>query len=103
LLEYGVPSLTLQLLLENAVKHNVISPARPLLIEIFSFAPATVSDAAWVTVRNNVQRKIQPVVSHQLGLNNIILKFTLLNQPQVSISDADGYFTVRFPLFKMTE
>ncbi|WP_128543046.1 sensor histidine kinase [Larkinella soli] len=95
--EHRLPSLTLQLLIENAVKHNVISTSRPLTIELITEGgPA--GGPPRLTVRNNLQRREQAVASSRMGLNNILSKFQLLNQADVSITDADGFFTVSLPL-----
>jgi two-component system, LytTR family, sensor kinase len=47
----GIPPLTLQMLVENAIKHNIVSSQKPLTIEI------TLSDTGMLSVRNNLQRK----------------------------------------------
>ncbi|GAB3168275.1 histidine kinase [Telluribacter humicola] len=97
-LDYLLPSLTLQLLLENAVKHNVISPRRPLIIEFTTHH--VVGEMMQMQVSNNLQRKVQTVASSQMGLNNIMTKFRLLNQPDIAVTDSDGFFTIIFPLIK---
>lgn len=101
LLDYLLPSLTLQLLLENAVKHNVISASQPLFIHIGAQIHRLPSGGeARLVVRNNLQRKIQAVASNRMGLNNIMSKLKLLNQREVTITEEDGCFTVVLPLFK---
>lgn len=98
-LHYRLPSLTLQLLLENAVKHNVVSQAKPLTISLRTERhPET--GIVFLTVQNNLQRKTQAVASSKMGLNNILSKFRLLNQQEVVITDKDNRFTVTFPLLK---
>lgn len=99
LLEHRLPSLTLQLLLENAVKHNVIAAATPLAISI-STKPGGPSEAGRLVVCNNLQRKVQPVASSRMGLNNIITKLRLLNQAEAVITEDEDAFTVTLPLFK---
>ena len=94
-----LPSLTLQLLLENAVKHNVVSTAKPLTISLRTQKGDT-NGAVFLTVQNNLQRKTQAVVSHKMGLNNILSKFRLLNEEDVLITDKDDCFTVTLPLLK---
>ncbi len=92
---HRLPPLTLQLLVENAVKHNVVSASRPLRICIES------NGAARITVRNNLQRK-QPgrVESDRKGLLNIATKYRLLNQPEVQIGETDTEFEVQVPLIR---
>ena len=53
-LKYQLPVLTLQVLVENAVKHNTILADKPLQIEICG------SDSNWLSVKNNLQKKTSP-------------------------------------------
>ncbi len=94
LLTRQLPPLTLQLLVENAVKHNVVRVSKPLRIEIASL------DDGRLRVRNNLQRKNTPVASNRVGLANIAAKYRLLAGCDVEIEDSDGYFTVRVPLLE---
>ena len=98
-LDYLLPSLTLQLLLENAVKHNVISNTKPLVITI-KIEMGKDGEEVFLLVQNNLQRKAQAVVSNQMGLSNILSKFKLLNREDVLITDRDNFFTVMLPLIK---
>ncbi|MFN8347331.1 MAG: histidine kinase [Spirosomataceae bacterium] len=88
---FQLPPLTLQVLIENAVKHNSILPGQPLVIVISA-------DDRQLTVRNNIQRKTVKVVSNQVGLANIAAKYRLLEHGAVDIIDDNRYFTVRLPL-----
>jgi LytS/YehU family sensor histidine kinase len=94
LLAHTLPPLTLQLLVENAVKHNVVRVSKPLRIEISSL------DDGRLLVRNNLQRKNTPVASNRVGLANIAAKYRLLAQRDIEIEDSDGYFSVRVPLLE---
>jgi sensor histidine kinase YesM len=91
-LDLLIPPFTLQLLLENCIKHNVVSTTRPLKVEIFS-------EGDWLVVRNNVQPK-RAVVEHssQTGLSNIDKRFSLLMQDSIIVEKDLVYFTVRLPL-----
>lgn len=71
---YLLPSLTLQMLVENAVKHNVLSKNKPLVIDIFTTAGNK------LVVSNNLQLRTIKVPSNKIGLGNIKTKYELLNQ-----------------------
>jgi sensor histidine kinase YesM len=87
-----LPPLTLQMLVENAAKHNVLQASKPLTLEIF-----TTPDGC-VVVRNNIQRKTTRVLSNQVGLTNITAKYQLLSQRDVLVHDDGVQFTVTIPL-----
>lgn len=89
--DYLIPPLTLQILVENAVKHNVVSPARPLHIQLL------MKDNALCVV-NNRQVKTIPVPSNGMGLTNIAAKYKLLNQPEMIIMPEEKQFSVQIPL-----
>lgn len=93
---YGssIPPLTLQILVENAVKHNIVSVSKPLQITI-----AACEDDL-ICVSNNLQKKTLNVVSNGMGLTNIAAKYKLLNKPAIVIDDQSGYFRVTLPLIK---
>lgn len=91
---YFLPPLTLQLLVENAVKHNVVDKEHPLLIRINSLP----DDA--LVISNNLQRKIARLPSSQIGLTNIATRYSLLNSPAVVIAESGDEFRVQIPLLK---
>lgn len=86
-----LPPLTLQLLVENAVKHNIVSKSQPLSIEI-------ISSPDHVIVKNNLQRKNLKVESNKVGLSNIAEKYRLINKSSINIIEDDNYFAVKVPL-----
>jgi len=85
--------LTLQMLVENAVKHNIISTARPLELEIF------LEHGDYLVVRNNIQRKIKPELGTHFGLQSLIKRYQLLGERPVSVTDDGQKFTVKVPLY----
>ncbi|MVM28544.1 hypothetical protein GO755_00770 [Spirosoma sp. HMF4905] len=87
-----LPPLTLQLLVENAVKHNIVMAGRPLLIEIDT------TQTGQLRVRNNLQRKNVVVISNGIGLSNISAKYQMLTPNGISIQENNGHFTVLLPL-----
>ncbi|OZI07961.1 hypothetical protein BWI93_11920 [Siphonobacter sp. BAB-5385] len=95
-LNYTLPPLTLQLLVENAVKHNVVRASQPLTIDISTAFTRPSEVQLWV--RNNVQRKNKAVVSNGVGLNNITAKYRMLTQSDIVIREEADSFTVVLPL-----
>lgn len=89
---YLLPSLSLQLLVENVVKHNVLSKNMPLIIDIFTTAGNK------LVVNNNLQRRTVKAPSNKVGLDNIKAKYELLKQPGFQIIEDEKNFTVVLPL-----
>jgi two-component system, LytTR family, sensor kinase len=90
--DYLLPSLSLQLLVENVVKHNVLYKNNPLMIEIFT----TVGNK--LVVNNNLQRRAVKAQSNKVGLENIKAKYALLKQPGFQVMEDERSFTVILPL-----
>lgn len=93
-LNYLLPPLTLQMLVENAVKHNILLEETPLLIRL------SVNENDQLVVINNLQKKTLGIISNKIGLNNIKAKYHLLNQPEVYIEETPHHFMVAIPLIK---
>lgn len=83
--------LSLQMLIENAVKHNILSIHKPLWIEVFVSKDR-------VIVRNNLQRKNQQTDSTGLGLQNIKNRYQLLGSQPVDVIVTTQSFSVSLPL-----
>jgi sensor histidine kinase YesM len=90
-LEYQLPPLTLQMLVENAVKHNRMMKERPLKIVLKSVGDKLV-------VVNNLQRKVRQVTSNKVGLGNIAKKYKLLEQEGIIVKENEHEFEVIIPL-----
>ncbi|EMR01249.1 hypothetical protein ADICEAN_03635 [Cesiribacter andamanensis AMV16] len=90
--EHVLPPLTLQLLVENAVKHNMISESMPLTIRIYT------SSQDQLVVSNNLQKRKNTVPSSKMGLVNIAAKYQLLQQADIQISESSTHFQVHVPL-----
>lgn len=87
----AIVPLTLQILFENAIKHNIISADKPLNLEVFP-------ENGHLIVRNNLQRKNQVMDSTGVGLENIRLRYRILTGREVEIIPSERYFTVALPL-----
>ncbi|GAB4402909.1 MAG: hypothetical protein OHK0053_27300 [Microscillaceae bacterium] len=72
LLNLKIPTFTLQLLLENCVKHNIVSKEKPLHMKIYD------SGVESISIENNLQRKIQVAKTSGIGLQNLIKRYDLL-------------------------
>lgn len=90
----AIVPLTLQMLFENAIKHNVISTEKPLTIEVFF-------ENNHLIVRNNLQRKNQVMDSTGVGLQNIKDRYRMLNDEAVSVIVSQQYYTVVLPAIEM--
>ncbi|MFN8240302.1 MAG: histidine kinase [Bacteroidales bacterium] len=90
--ELKLPPLSIQTLVENAIKHNEISKRNPLLVRIRTGAGKTLS------VENRIQEKITGESGTGIGLSNMAKQFELLNGEEISIKQEDGNFIVEIPL-----
>ncbi len=95
-LPYRLPPLTLQLLFENAIKHNIISTDCPLTIRLYT-------QGGHLHVENSLHLKKSVVQSNQIGLQNIMLKYQLLGQPSVVVRHTGETFMVTIPLLAPVE
>lgn len=86
-----VVPLSLQLLLENTVKHNIASPKKPLRIRIFE-------EKGYLVVQNDFQKKEVLQDRRGVGLQNIISRYAIITARKVQIEQTDQYFTVKLPV-----
>jgi sensor histidine kinase YesM len=91
----GVAPLALQMLIENAIKHNIISEEDPLRIKLYA-------DNGFLVVENNLQRKqtLDTESSSGLGLVNICKRYEYLSNEKVGVAESEGFFVVRLPALK---
>jgi len=87
-----IPPLTLQMLVENALKHNIVSSKNPLLVKIET------TDQNYLVVENNLQKRLDNAPGTGTGLKNIRSRFSLASQKEVLITQSAFNFTVAIPL-----
>ena len=93
--ELKIVPLSLQLLLENAVKHNVVSTSKPLTINIYE-------EGSYLIITNNVNPKEAIGKSTKIGLQNIADRYGLITDKGVKIENNNKTFKVSLPLlYKM--
>jgi LytS/YehU family sensor histidine kinase len=90
-LKQKIVPLSLQILMENAIKHNIISSARPLNINVFA-------QNGSLLVSNNLQVKNQLNESTGIGLENIRNRYKLMGSNGVQVTNNGSSFTVAIPL-----
>lgn len=93
--KHHIAPATLQMLIENAIKHNVVSGKTPLKIAI------SASNGS-ITVSNNLQEKEIKEPSAHVGLKNIMKRYEFLSNKPVEIVKNDQEFIVKVPLVKLT-
>lgn len=93
MLAQRVAPLSLQLLMENAIKHNVVSERHPLFIHVYA-------DNGRLVMRNNLQPRQGVVESVGLGLENLRRRAALLSERLVEIQEGPAHFHVAIPLLE---
>lgn len=88
--------LTLQLLVENALKHNKTHKSKPLIVKIYT------NQHAELVVENTLLPIENEIESSGIGLSNIICRYSLLSSSQPVITKDDTLFRVEVPLIKLT-
>lgn len=86
---------SLQMLIENAIKHNIVSRSKPLIIDVHTNGSNT------IVVSNNLQQKQTVENSTGIGLQNIIKRYQLVSNREVAINANENNFTVVLPLINM--
>jgi len=89
-----IPPMTLQLLIENAMKHNVISVQKPLYISIYN-------EKNTLVISNNLQKRKTVEPSTKVGLNNIIERYRLMDKKLPAIKEEADKYIVKIPLIEV--
>ena len=90
-MQQKIVPLSLQILMENAIKHNIVSADKPLHIDVFT-------ENGSLVVSNNLQMKKQVNESTGIGLENICNRYKLLSDKPVKVTESETNFTVSIPL-----
>ncbi|GAB5524732.1 MAG: hypothetical protein Roseis2KO_26040 [Roseivirga sp.] len=91
-----LPPIALQMLLENAIKHNTIAEEEPLTVQIY------IEDESYIVVKNNLQKKRIPLeASSGMGLENIKSRYEFLSKSAVEVTETADEFIVKLPLLAL--
>ncbi len=89
-----LPPFALQLLIENTIKHNIISQRKPLYVRIY------VDENQNIVVENSLQPKKNVEDSTGWGLNNLIEHYEIFSKKKIEIRETESLFSVALPLLK---
>ncbi|MDR0266150.1 MAG: histidine kinase [Sphingobacterium sp.] len=89
--ETFIPPFTLQLLIENCIKHNIVSLEKPLHIRVYR-------EEEYLIVKNNLQERKIPEPSIGLGIKNISQRYLHLSDKEIEILKTDDTFTIKLPI-----
>lgn len=91
---YAIPPLALQMLLENALKHNVVSKENPLYVKVY------IIDNVYIVIENTIKAKLDKDPSTGVGLDNIRNRYIHLTGKNIVVKQENGTFVVMLPLFE---
>ncbi len=94
-LDHYLAPLSLQILMENAIKHNIISRKKPLKIKL------SITEEGNLLVQNNLQKKKLSVSSTKMGLQNIKSRYEILTKQEVQVWEDEQFFNVILPLIRI--
>lgn len=91
---YTLPPLSIQPLIENAVKHNTISSSHPMTISI------SADEDGYIIVANTITPKLEAEESTGIGLRNLSHRCTLLTERDIVVENNGSTFVVKLPITK---
>ncbi|MFT7034977.1 MAG: two-component system LytT family sensor kinase [Cyclobacteriaceae bacterium] len=91
--DYMVPPIIFQMLIENAIKHNVASIKNPLNIWVFV-------EEDYIVFKNTLRLKTSKGYSSKIGLDNICSQYELVTNKKVLIEENEAFFIVKIPLLE---
>ncbi|MDX2245178.1 MAG: histidine kinase [Bacteroidia bacterium] len=89
-----IPPMTLQMLVENSIKHNIISREQPLTIELYT------EEDRFFVVKNNYQKRTEKVDSTGVGLENLRARYAFISEEKPSFGIENGYYLARVPILR---
>jgi len=92
-LKYKIPSMSLQMVVDNAIKHNIISNDKQLNINIF------IENNSYLVIQNNLQKRYG-VISTNQGLSNLRKRYSFISEKGVKVLENINSFIVKLPLVK---
>ncbi len=90
-LDRYIPTMSLQLLVENCIKHNISSKEHPLIIKIYT-------EENFIIVSNNKNIREEKSVSTGIGLNNLNQRYGLIANKSIEVIDNEDIYKVKIPL-----
>ncbi len=93
-MEWSLPPLSLQILIENALKHNIVNRVNPLLIEIEN-------EKSVIIMKNNFQPKTSHNRSSRVGQINLLKRYTMISEQKPKFILENGYYIVKLPLINI--
>jgi len=91
--KYFIMPVSLQILVENAINHNMATRENPLRISIYN-------EVDYIVVKNNLQKKSIPFKSTQIGLRNLSERVKIVSARSIIIEETSDVFLVKIPLLK---
>ena len=91
LLQKKTPTLALQILVENSVKHNEISAKKPLTVDVYN-------NDNFLIVKNKIQKRTGSIESTNTGLSNLNNRFQLSLSKTIIIEKNEDFFIVKLPI-----
>jgi len=88
---YKIIPISLQLLVENAIKHNMATQDKPLTINVYL-------EGKYVVIKNNIRKMATQVVSTKIGLKNLNERVRLVTVKEIIVTEQEGNFIVKVPL-----
>jgi len=90
---FDIIPVSLQILIENAVKHNMATKESPLIVSI-------TTEDQYVVVKNNLQKMSMQIKSTKMGLKNLAERVKLVAKKDLIVEETNDFYTVKVPLLK---